>query len=59
MATRLLRIAYLVVYFVMLGIGLAFKIPVWTGLLIGVLAMLPIAVADWVISSRRKGREAS
>ena len=54
MAANGTRIAYIVVYVSMLTVGLLVDVPVWLGVLVGVLVMLPVVTADWLLSTRKK-----
>ena len=49
-----MRIAYLLVFFGLLVAGALIEASWWATALAGIVAMTPIAVADIVISSRRR-----
>ncbi|MBE1489926.1 hypothetical protein [Plantactinospora soyae] len=54
---RRAQIGYLLVIVGLAVAGFFLEVLPWWGLiLIGVIAMLPVVVADWVVSARRKKR---
>lgn len=54
--TNVIRIAYPVVFLALVVLGYFVHFPLWGTTLIGVLVMLPIVVADWIVTSRAKSR---
>lgn len=53
-ATNGIRIAYIVAFLAMVVVGMMLHISTLLAVAIGVVVMLPIAIADLVVSRRRK-----
>ena len=54
--TPILRFTYLAVLVALVIVGMLIDLPIWGVVLLGLAATIPIAVADVVLTKRRRGR---